>query len=90
VPCLETATQFAPWASQSYHWYRKRLGLPDQVPFVVLSRWPTYGDPETAGATMFTGTCAEPSACDATCCVACERAAPVPKSFVALTTTRIR
>jgi hypothetical protein len=86
----DAATQFAPWVSQSYHWYRNRFGLPDQLPFVVLSRWPTYGEPESAGATMLTGTCPYESWPVMTCSVACDRAAPVPKSFDALTTTRIR
>src|SRR5262249_58161477 len=71
-------------------WYRKRFGLPDQVPFDVARAWPDTACPETAGATTSTGICAAPCWAETTSCVAVERAAPVPKAFDALTTTRTR
>jgi hypothetical protein len=60
------------------------------VPFDVPRRCPTYGEPETFGATTSTGACPWLASLEATSSVASDRAAPLPNAFEALTTTRTR
>src|SRR5439155_23849 len=68
------------------HWNVNVIGaVPDQVPFVPVSVWPTTSEPETTGSLVFFG------ALDATTVeVAEESALAWPAPFVAVTRTRRR
>jgi hypothetical protein len=45
-----------PSVPQRTHWYANVIGLvPDQPPLVVVSVWPSTGDPETLGSEVLVG-----------------------------------
>jgi hypothetical protein len=52
---LCTATQLLPAVSQSYHWYRKRVGFPVHVPSDEARRCPTTAWPEMTGSSTSVG-----------------------------------
>ena len=54
-------TQAAPVASQRRHWYANELGEPVHEPANVVSVWPAWARPDTAGATIAAGLARAPS-----------------------------
>jgi hypothetical protein len=77
-------TQFAPLLSQSCHLYAYEVGLPVQLPLLVLSVWPCTAWPLTTGAAVTVG-----AAGGAAVTVEAELADADPPLLVAVTTERI-
>jgi hypothetical protein len=79
-------TQLPPELLQSIHWYENDVGLPFQLPLLVLSVWPWTAWPLTTGAAVLVGAAGGGAA---TIDVAAESADPDPPALVAVTSERI-
>ena len=52
--------QLPPELSQRCHWKPYEVGLPDQLPVVAVSFWPTTAEPEMVGALVRAGAATVP------------------------------
>jgi hypothetical protein len=78
-----TSAHAPPVESHRRHWRANAIvGVPDQVPSLALSVWPTVSVPEMVGAPVFDGAAA------ATTAVGADVAESEPAPFVAVTVTR--